>query len=198
MALLHQATLSPTKKELLEEWLPHQPWSIKGAELTAFGSYRLDDPDGEVGLEGILLRTADGARVQHVPLTYRGAPLEGAEDHLVGTTEHSVLGKRWVYDGAFDPIFVNVLAATAVAGAPGAEEYFEIDGEKVVREPKVRVQGSGAPVGAYQPGRPTNVDISIVREVGPMPDHQSGDAVLTATWDGGSGIVGIVRLAGPR
>jgi len=34
-----------------------------------------------------------------VPLTYRGAPLDGAEDALVGTTEHGVLGRRWVYDG---------------------------------------------------------------------------------------------------
>ena len=198
MALLHQATLTPTKQELLEEWMPYQPWSIKGVELTMLGSYRLDDPEGEVGLQGMLFRTADGSRVQHVPLTYRGAPLEGADEHLVGTTEHSVLGKRWVYDGFFDPIFVNVLAATAVGGQPGAEENFEIDGEKVVREPSVRVQGSGAPAGAYQLGRPTNVDISIVRDLGPMPDHQSGDAVLVATWEGGSGVLGVVRLAAPR
>ena len=33
-----------------------------------------------------------------VPLTYRGAPLAGGEADLVGTTEHSALGTRWVYD----------------------------------------------------------------------------------------------------
>jgi hypothetical protein len=45
------------------------------------------------------------------PLTYRGAPLSDAEDHLIGTTEHGVLGRRWVYDGAHDPVFVNQVLA---------------------------------------------------------------------------------------
>ena len=195
MALLHHATLTPTKAELLEAWMPQQAWSIPDADLASIGSYRLDDPDGEVGLEGILLRTADGTRVQHVPLTYRGAPVEGLEEHLVGTTEHSVLGTRWVYDGAFDPAFVNMVTATAVSGRSGADEYFEVDGQRIVRTPRVRVQGSGAAAGTYEPGRSRDVVTSIVREIGSMPERETGDAVLTGTWEGGSGVLATVRLA---
>jgi hypothetical protein len=44
-----------------------------------------------------------------VPLTYRGAPLEGAERALIGTMEHGVLGRRWAYDGCHDPVLVAEL-----------------------------------------------------------------------------------------
>ncbi|MFV2173508.1 hypothetical protein ACFHW2_25100 [Actinomadura sp. LOL_016] len=46
-----------------------------------------------------------------MPLTYRGAPLDGAEHALVGTMEHGVLGRRWVYDGCHDPMMVAQLLA---------------------------------------------------------------------------------------
>src|SRR5258707_2866843 len=51
------------------------------------------------------------ATVYHVPLTYRASPLEEGEDALVGTTEHGVLGRRWVYDGTRDPVLVTQLVA---------------------------------------------------------------------------------------
>nr|WP_257910073.1 phosphotransferase [Janibacter limosus] len=47
--------------------------------------------------------------VYRVPLTYRDAPLEGAEAALVGEMEHSVLGHRWVYDAPHDPVYVTQL-----------------------------------------------------------------------------------------
>ena len=106
MALLHDATLVPSKRELLADWLPSQPWADGLPELRPFGGFRLDDPAGEVGIEGILLRSEDGTVVVHAPLTYRGAPLDGAEGHLLGTMEHSVLGTRWVYDAPGDPVYV--------------------------------------------------------------------------------------------
>lgn len=46
-----------------------------------------------------------------VPLTYRGAPLDGAEHAFVGTMEHGVLGRRWAYDGCHDPVLVAQLWA---------------------------------------------------------------------------------------
>lgn len=55
------------------------------------GTYRFDDPDGEVGIETHVLRTADGQVIQ-VPVTYRDAPLEGAASLLITTTQHSILG----------------------------------------------------------------------------------------------------------
>lgn len=185
MALLHDATLVPSKRELITAWLPSQPWAAGLPELKPFGSFRIDDPAGEVGIEGILLRNADDADepvVVHVPLTYRGAPLDDAEAHLLGTMEHSALGTRWVYDAPADPVFVAALADTITSGATGAEEYFEVDGRRRTREPSVAVLGSG--------GRPG--EVVVVRRVGEPVDS---DSVLTATWTGGSGVVAALRNA---
>lgn len=178
MALLHDATLTPSKRELIEAWLPSQEWAAGLPPVRPFGSYRLDDPDGEVGMEGILLRSEDGAVVVHVPLTYRGAPLDGAEGALVGTMEHSALGARWVYDATADPVFLAELTRTITEAGTGAEEYFEVDGQKVTREPSVAVAGSGGQSG--DPGDPG--DIVVVRVVGEPVD---GAATLTGRWDGG-------------
>jgi hypothetical protein len=187
MAVLHHATLTPSKPELLAAWLPRQPWAAGLTGLKPFGSYRIDDPAGEVGMEGILLRNAAGD-VLHVPLTYRSAPLDGAEAHLVGTTEHSVLGTRWVYDATADPVWRAALAATVLTGATGAEEYFEEDGRRETREPSVRVVGSGTADAA-----PADAEVVVVHRVG---EPAEGDAVLTGSWDGGSGELAAVRTGG--
>ena len=94
MALIYQAELTPSKIDLLAAWIPTRPWlgDADVSTLEAVGAYRFDDPAGEVGIETHLLRSADG-QVLHVPLTYRGAPLTGAEAALVGTMQHSVLGR---------------------------------------------------------------------------------------------------------
>ncbi|TYK43257.1 maltokinase N-terminal cap-like domain-containing protein [Actinomadura decatromicini] len=116
MAVIHETTLSPGKLELLAAWLPAQQWYTKNAgapELSRAGGFRLDDPDGEVGMEFMVVTDTSGGRPvsYHVPLSYRGAPLDGAADGLVGTTEHGVLGRRWVYDGAHDPVLAGELLA---------------------------------------------------------------------------------------
>lgn len=195
MALLHRATLSPTKAELIAAWLPTQAWAAGLPEVAPLGGYRLDDPDGEVGMEGILLRSEDGAVVAHVPLTYRARPLEGAEAHLVGTTEHSVLGTRWVYDAEADPVWVATLTRTILDGGTNAEEYFEVDGERVTRAPGVTVLGSGGTAAEAAEA----ADVSVVRvlddTVGPVPED---DAVLTGRWDGGEGVLAVVRSGASR
>lgn len=113
MSLIHRTTLTPTKLELLAEWLPRQPWyagAERRPELVKAGGFRLDDPLGEVGVEFMVVTDQDGT-AYHVPMGYRGAPLTGAEDALIGTTEHGVLGRRWVYDGTHDPVVVAQLVA---------------------------------------------------------------------------------------
>ena len=102
MAILHRATLTPSKRELATAWLDGQPWGGSG-ELEIIGSY-VDNPEGEVGVEALLVLRA-GRRL-HVPMTYRGAPLVGAEAHLIGTMDHSVLGTRWAYEAIGDPVAV--------------------------------------------------------------------------------------------
>ncbi|MFE3585029.1 maltokinase N-terminal cap-like domain-containing protein [Streptomyces vinaceus] len=118
MAVVHRTTMTPGKLELLAAWLPAQPWYRDPGAGTSprpvrAGGFRLDDPQGEVGIE--FMAVSDGAGDRQVtylvPLTYRGAPLEGAEDALIGTSEHGVLGRRWIYDGTHDPVLVERLYA---------------------------------------------------------------------------------------
>ncbi len=110
----HDATLTPTKLELVQRWMGDQRWyAAKGREprLRTLARWRLDDPDGEVGIETLVVvdEGGDEAVVYQVPLTYRGEPLAGADHALLGTMEHSVLGRRWVYDGPHDPVFAAQL-----------------------------------------------------------------------------------------
>ena len=206
MALLHRATLTPTKLDLLGAWLPGRPWTPAG-EVTQLGAYRFDDPAGEVGVEAFLLGVGDA--VLHVPVTYRGAPLEGAEQFLIGTTDHSVLGRRWVYDGCADPVWAATLATAVLTGGTQAEQYLEVDGRREVREPTVTVVGSGAAHGhverlaAVEPRdegpltivRVGAVEVVVVRVVGSTVDTALGvEQTLTGRWSGGGPAV----LAGVR
>jgi hypothetical protein len=152
MALMHNARLAPSKIELLRAWLPSQSWcpGHTAIGVEALGAYRFDDPAGEVGIETHLLTIGNGLIVQ-VPLTYRGAPLDGAEAALVGVTEHSVLGQRWVYDACADPVYAAALAAAILSGGTQAELFVESDGEVQRREPATRVTGSGTPGGDVAP-----------------------------------------------
>lgn len=128
MAIVYAAELRPSKMELLADWLPLQDWfDGGGSPLVRLGSFRFDDPAGEVGIETQLVGVGD--QVYQVPLTYRGAPLAGAEEFLVGTMEHSVLGHRWVYDAPGDPVYVAELAAALLAGKPQAAQFRETDGK---------------------------------------------------------------------
>jgi hypothetical protein len=122
MAEIHQTTLTPTKLELLASWLPAQPWysgTGREPELAKAGGFRLDDPAGEVGIEFMVVTDGSGDRPRsyHVPLTYRGAPLDGAGEALIGTAEHGVLGRRWIYDGTHDPVLIAQLLAVLRGGA---------------------------------------------------------------------------------
>lgn len=166
MALLYQAELRPSKIDLIAAWAPTQPWfeGDAGAALVNVASYRFDDPEGEVGIETVLVRAGDGPVLQ-VPLTYRGAPLAGGEAWLVGTMDHSVLGPRWVYDGTGDPAYLAAAAAAALTGGSQAEQVIDIDGERVVREPTALVRGSGTP-DTRAPGLPTIDSVMTRPELG--------------------------------
>ena len=115
MAVIHHTTIKPTKLELLTSWLPTRSWYSggDGPELVKSGGFRLDDPEGEVGIEFMAVTDVSGTDsvAYLVPMTYRGAPLDGAEDALIGTMEHGVLGRRWVYDACHDPVAVAQLLA---------------------------------------------------------------------------------------
>jgi hypothetical protein len=142
MALIYKSEITPSKLELVQGWITSQRWFVGDpAGLAPHAAFRFDDPEGEVGVESLLLHTSDGQTLQ-VPLTYRGAPLAGGEAHLVGEMEHSRLGHRWVYDGAGDPACIAAFATAARTG--GREADLVVDGESGLRPPTARVAGSGS------------------------------------------------------
>ncbi|MDR7254362.1 hypothetical protein J2X46_003355 [Nocardioides sp. BE266] len=143
MGIVHRATLTPSKQELVEAWLPSRGWAAGRTIAEKVAEYRLDDPAGEVGVETILWRTDDGAVIQ-TPLTYRAEPLAGAEAHLVGTTDHSVLGERWVYDGCGDPVWATTLVAAIRTGGSQSQMFLEQDGQRVDIPARMEVRGSGS------------------------------------------------------
>lgn len=139
MAVIHQTTMFPTKLELLTSWLPGRPWyrgEGNAPLLSRAGGFRLDDPAGEVGLEFMAV-TDDSAYepiTYHVPLSYRGAPLAEACGALIGTAEHGVLGKRWIYDGTRDPVLVAEMFALLLGDAePQAQRISNTPDPSVTR-----------------------------------------------------------------
>ncbi|MFI9844645.1 1,4-alpha-glucan branching protein [Nonomuraea sp. NPDC051941] len=160
MAVIHRTDLKPTKLELLTSWLPTRPWYLGGAgepELAKAGGFRLDDPQGEVGIEFMVVTDTSGTQpISYlVPLTYRGAPLDGAEHALVGTMEHGVLGRRWAYDGCHDPVLVAQLQAL-IEGRVQAQDQNTSD------TPDREVTRS------YLGGRPVPTDFSVTA----VDDHE--------------------------
>ena len=191
MALIHRATLSPSKQELVGAWLPTRSWASGLGPVDKLAEYRLDDPAGEVGVETILWQTAEGAIVQ-TPLTYRAAPLAGAEAHLIGTTDHSVLGNRWVYDGCGDPVWAATLAAAILTGDTQAQMYFEEDGGRVDVPSRMQVQGSGR----LATGVPDVTSIDSVNDEGAATTVRAGDLELTLARIVGAPLEGEDELAG--
>jgi hypothetical protein len=194
MALFHVATITPSKEQLIADWLPRQPWGPAPAEeVTVVGAFRFDDPLGQVGMETFVVEAA-GARYL-VPLTYRGAPLDGAEEALIVEMQHSALGTRWVYDGLRDPAYVVSLAATAMTGQGEAIGLAEFDGRWYVAPAKVRISGGGwglerVPVDGWEVAadggstvtlRNDHLELIVHRtpQVGPRPPIG-----LVATWEG--------------
>jgi len=201
MALLHRATLTPPKIELVAAWLPAQPFGPDSdASIERVAAYRFDDPAGEVGIETLLVRV--GENLLQVPLTYRNDPLVGAEASLIGTMEHSVLGTRWVYDAVGDPVYLAELVRVAVTGDSEVELHREENGVRVPVAPDARVRGSGHPtdvvaavaatpdvIEVEQGATATRVraggaDVSVVRVVGRASIGVEGAAVLSGSWAG--------------
>lgn len=196
MALLHEATISPRKDELIGPWLASRTWWDGVDDRGPVGTFRLDDPAGEVGIECFLFGSADGSTL-FVPVTYRGAPLADAEPALIGVMEHSVLGTRYVYDACADPVFVATVLDTVRDGGREADQVVRrADGTEVARESGVSVRGDGvATVPRHDPAvsvRPTDGpdrtrislptgELTVMRRLGEPPQG----AGLTGSFAGG-------------
>lgn len=204
MAILYRAELTPSKQEIVTAWLARQSWSgvAAGDSIEMIGAYRFDDPDEKIGIETHLVRRSDGT-VLHVPLTYRDAAVAGAEEHLAGEMEHSVLGHRWIYDATGDPVYAAALAWTIVRGQAGADQFRDIDGTLVLQPNTVVVHGFGdhsatapaittaAPSIAEEPGMGPVTTITtdgpalaVYRTPQVASDDDGHEGQLTGRWDG--------------
>lgn len=175
MAILHSAaTIKPTKPELLE--------AVLGGPVEVLGSYRFDDPAGEVGVEAFVVRR--DTQLHHVVLTYRGAPLEGDEARPISTMEHSELGPRWVYDGSTDPVAIECFHRAILGEQDQAVLELWQDGRPVgTREPPVRLRARAG-------GMRDNATVRIVRDLG---DETTGPALL-ASWTGGEAVIAVLDV----
>lgn len=113
------ATVTPAFARFLPPWIARQRWYAgkgRAPALSRVGGLRLEDPAGEVGMEVWLVLDESGRdpTIYQVPLTYRGAPLPGADHALVAVVEHSTLGTRYIYDAPHDPVFATALLALMV------------------------------------------------------------------------------------
>ncbi|TGN65687.1 hypothetical protein EXE59_18285 [Nocardioides eburneiflavus] len=184
MGIVHRATLTPSKQEIVERWLPSRSWAVGRTIAEKVAEYRYDDPEGEVGVETILWRLDDGSVVQ-TPLTYRAEPLAGAEEHLITTTDHSVLGERWVYDGCGDPVWAATLTAAIVAGERQSQMFLVgDDGERIDVPARMQVRGSGREDAA-----------PVVTAIDAVTDEVSADGAATVVTAGPVEIA-VARIVG--
>lgn len=115
--------ISSELEQLLASWIPRQSWFPKLA--ADFGSdpditpmsvaraftYTAEELGGFVGLVTVI-SVGDGPTLRrlNIPLTLRGTEDIHLRHALIGKVDDLALGSVFVYDGAADPVFVNLMA----------------------------------------------------------------------------------------
>jgi hypothetical protein len=163
------ANLVPSFARFLPGWIAAQPW-YEGTgvpSLTLVGLIRIEDPGGEVGMESHLVRGS--GTTYHVPMTYRGRPLP-AGSGLITTADHSELGKRWIYDAEYDPVWVAEVLRLVGTGSSTRPQAPTGPASVVAR---------GVPLGPL----PASAKIEVVRVVAAY--RRDASVVGVMTTDGG-------------
>jgi hypothetical protein len=192
MAFIHRTTMKPTKLELLTDWLPKQSWYADGTgtpELVKSGGFRLDDPEGAVGIEFVVVTDVSGPEpvTYLVPMGYRDAALEGAPaEALIGTSEHGVLGTRWIYDGAHDPVVMAQLHALL-----RGEAVPQHQNRSNTPDPTVTVHGTD------DPGEAPDVQINRVLRPAEPTETSPRHLVAEWTWPNGTAVRGVLATVLP-
>ncbi|TDC94137.1 hypothetical protein E1161_09055 [Saccharopolyspora aridisoli] len=189
MAIVHRATVSPTKQEIVTSWLDAQSWGAEG-RVEMLGSYRFDDPAGEVGVESLVVRRG-GTHFQ-LPLTYRGAPMDDAGARLLTTMEHSALGRRWIYLATSDPVGFDCFVRALLGQLEQADMEVWEGAEFIARRGTgVRVTITSGPGldGHDMPAATATVDTVRLTIPHVLDANPGGERQLAAQWDGGSPVV---------
>lgn len=115
--------ISSELEQLLASWIPRQPWFPKHAadfgtdpDITPMSvarafTYTAEELGGFAGLVTVI-SVGDGPTLRrlNIPLTLRGAEDMHLRHALIGRIDDLALGTVFVYDGAADPVFVNLMA----------------------------------------------------------------------------------------
>ncbi|MCS4592903.1 hypothetical protein KTJ89_07890 [Brevibacterium sediminis] len=115
--------ISSELEQLLASWIPRQPWFPKLAadfgtdpDITPMSvarafTYTAEELGGFAGLVTVI-SVGDGPTLRrlNIPLTLRGAEDMHLRHALIGRIDDLALGTVYVYDGAADPVFVNLMA----------------------------------------------------------------------------------------
>lgn len=216
MAAIYNAELDPGKLEVLVAWLRTQDWSadidLDATPLEKVAAYRFDDPAGEVGIEVHIVRAGD--RVLQIPLTYRGAPLDtpegtesetGSDSGLVSEMAHSILGRRWVYQGTHDPVFLSELRRTIIEADTSARQFMVDDSGHQLREitevARAWGTGTGSAAGVVAGADTVNVTMLHDLNLNEMWAAEGSDGLsveepglLLGTWPGQENPVVLARL----
>lgn len=199
MAIIHHTTLTPSKLELVAPWLPAQPWyrgSGHQPALTKAGGFRLDDPEGEVGIEFMAVTDTSGSRITtyHIPLTYRGSVRSDGDVGLIGTAEHGVLGRRWVYDGSTDVVLIAQLIALIQGQAEAQAQSESNTSDPTVQSKPVSTRQMTPVNSATTMNGPQGTEIEVKTADGALilrlnrmlkPDAEAIEDIpglVTATW----------------
>ena len=122
-----------------------------------------------------------------VPMGYRGAVLEDVPaEALIGTSEHGVLGTRWIYDGVHDPVVMAQLRAL-LRGEAMPQHQSKSD----TPDPTVTVHGT-------DPGDGLDVQVNRVLRPAEAAQWSSGRLVAGWIWPNGTAARGVLAAVAPR
>lgn len=172
--------ISSELEQLLAGWIPRQPWFPKHAAEFGFDpditpmsvarafNFKAEELGGFVGLVTVI-SVGDGPNLRrlNIPLSLRGTEDKHLRQALIGQIDDLALGPVFVYDGAADPVFINLMADAITKRQVFDGGQLSTESLRHGREKAAAGQLNDAP-GVGAPGSPgTSTDTQTIAEVVP-------------------------------